>query len=324
MKLAGWLILILALLLAAIFGLIDFAAIFHTLVTHPHIALECFILVSLSYAVVALRLAALLKLVDIPITYSDSLKITMLSQFSGTILAGPIGAEATRFGMLMKKCEHRYTELTSALLLDRIFGLSGLMCFVLFMPFIATKISARIPYHYYMTATFLTFSLVLAMLFLGHKYFPTRIKHLTKELIRYRAQGIYKVLSHLGRVFRTAKNIMSNPFTLFKLVGFSIIASILPLIGFSEIIRVFLPNVFNFPSSIMILAITILINSIGITPGGIGVGEGVFALFCFSVTRDGSLPYIETFLTIRLVTIMCALPGGILLLKAPLPEKTSS
>lgn len=324
MKLLGWFVLISLLVLAGILGLIDFTAIFRTLVTHPRIAFECFVLVSLSYALVALRLTALLKLIDVPISYRDSLKITMLSQFSGTILAGPIGAEATRFGMLVNKCGHRYAELTSALLLDRIFGLSGLMCFVFFMPFVAAKVSARIPYYHYITTAFLIFSVALIMLFIIHKHFSARKKLAVKELIKSFAQGLYKLLSQLGRVFRTFRDVMSKPLTLFKLIGLSALVSFLPLIGFAEIINAFMPNVFDFPSCIMILAITILINSIGITPGGVGVGEGVFALFCFSVTGDSSLPYIETFLTIRLITVMCVLPGGVFLLRPQQAEKKSS
>jgi uncharacterized protein (TIRG00374 family) len=324
MKLAGLFILIFVLALADTLGLIDFAAISHTLAAHPQIVSECFILTALSFACVALRLAALLKLIDVPISYSDCFKVTMLSLFSGTLLIGPLGTEATRFGMLIKKCEHRYAELTAVLLLDRVFGLSGLVCIVFFMSLVADQVSARIPYHHYMIAAFLLFFAALVLLFMTHKYLPTRRKQAAKELIRQHAPSLYKILSQLGRIFRTSKHIMSNPMTLFKLVSFSVMASFLPLIGLSEVINVFLPNTFDFPSSLMILSITILINSIGITPGGIGVGEAVFALFCFAVTRDASLPYVETFLSVRLISIICVLPGGLVLLQAPQREKAST
>lgn len=320
MKLAGIIILIIVLALANKFGLIDLVAISNTLVTRPQIVVECFVLVTLSYAVVALRLSAVLKLINIPISYSDSFKITMLSQFSGTILAGPIGAEVARFGMLMKKSENRFTELTSVLLLDRVLGISGLMSFVVLMPFVAAKVAAGVPYLYYITAAFAVLFVLLMILFIIHKHLSTKNKQFAKELIRSYTPIIYKLLSQFGRVFHTFRSVLFNPLTLFKLVGFSVLASLLPLIGFSEIVKAFMPNVFDFSTSIMILAITILINSIGITPGGVGVGEAVFALFCFTVTGDSSLPYIETFLTIRLITIICVLPGGLFLVKTPFPS----
>ena len=321
MRLVGWLVFILALTLAGIFGLIDFAAIVQVVATHPHIALECFALVVLSFAFVALRMAALLKVAGIHITYYESLKITMLSQFYGNILIGPIGAEVTKFSMLVKKSGHRYAELTTILLLDRVFGLSGLVCVVLFMSFLATKVSARVPYHSYVTAGFLSVLMMLIALFLIHKHLSMKTKYAVKEFIKSRAPSLHKILSQLGRGFRTFKLVASDPLILCKVVGFSVMASLLPLIGFWEITKATLPNVFDFYSSIMILAITILMNSMGITPGGIGVGEGVFALLCFLVTGDSSLPYIETFLTIRLISIMCVLPGGGFLLRPSQPEK---
>jgi len=323
-RLAGCGVLISLLVAAHLLGLIDFVPIYRTLVSHSQIVLECLILAALSFSCVALRLAALLKLINMPVSFSDALRITMLSQFSGTIFAGPIGAEATRFGMLVKRCEHRYTELTTLLLFDRIFGLLGLVCIVFFMSFAAVKVSARIPYHHYIIAAGLLFSVALATLFIIHKHLATKKKHAVKALIKSCSPHLYKLLSQLGRVFRTFRNIMSNPLTLLKLVGFSVLASLLPLFGFSEIIKIFLPNIFDFPSGILILAITILFNSIGITPGGIGVGEGVFGLLGFLATGDSSLPYIETFLTIRLISIMCVLPGGLFLLQAAQPKTISS
>lgn len=316
MKLAGWVILILALVLVGIFGLIDFAAIFSALVAHPRIVFECFILVTFSVAFAAMRLAALLKLVGISVAYLDVLKITMLALFSGAILVGPIGAEVARFGMLVKKCEHRHAELTAVLLFDRILGLFGMGCVVFFMSLLAAEVSERVPYHHYLAAAVLVVFATLVLPFIMYKHISMRRKQVVKEYVRNRAPGLCGIFFQLGLVFRASRNVVSRPLMLFKLVGFSVFASLLPLIGFSEVIKALLPNTFNFSSCVMILAITILFNSIGITPGGLGVGESVFALLCFLVTQDSSLPYVETFLTIRLISIMCVLPGGVFLLWA--------
>lgn len=295
-------------------GIIHFDTLFSTLISNPRITLLCVVLTLVSYGILALRLMVLLKLIDVRLSFFESVKVTMLSQFAGTIFAGPLGAEATRFGVLLKRGHARFAELATILVVDRALGLTGLVLPLFVLPFFAVTVAERISYHHYVISVFLLIVATLLLLLFAHRVLAVDIKVSIKENIKVAAPKLYIIVSQLARMFRAVKLIVAYPATLVTVVVLSVCSGLAPLIGYSELVAAFLPNLFDFPSRILILATTMIINGIGVTPGGVGVGEGVFALLGHLTTGKSALSFIETFLAIRMVSMGCALLGGLFLL----------
>jgi uncharacterized membrane protein YbhN (UPF0104 family) len=112
---------------------------------------------------------------------------------------------------------------------------------------------------------------------------------------------------------RSIALIADDPRAALRGFGLSLPANLLPICGFFAIAAM-MPNMTMSPLDFgFVLPTALLANSLSITPGGLGAGEGAFGLLSHMVVQ-APISYAALFFSFRLISVLASLPGIIPLL----------
>ena len=267
-------ILLSAGLLLWIFGTIPRAQLtdaFHTAGRHPLLlilGLLCTFLALLSGSV---RWWLLLRSCGLPLRFPTACRYFFMGQFFNSFLPGACGGDVARALLIVKDFPDKRTESISTVLLDRGLGLFTQVMFVaLILPFrmdslthqaVLIEAARRLPL--LVAAVLLTAILLFRKnLFTHGRWMPT-------------LERIPVVGSRLRRAYETAYALRTRPLTL---IG-SVLFSLLLMIGLCSSVFCFslaLESAASFIDCLTIFPIVTVLTAIPLTPGALGVREGLF------------------------------------------------
>lgn len=232
-----------------------------------------------------------------------TLEVVLVGQFFSTFLPGAYGGDVVRAGYVYHGARQQAGRLLLSILIDRLSGLVGLVALAgttqLVLP---STIDARLT----ALMAVLTVAVVLATLLL-----PI-IGRLAARLLKPFAAGLSDKIHQLSQQVGSAGRLYAARSDI--LVWSVIISALqfaLVLVAF-----VVIAGAFSFvtasPSTIAFAGVLSLIaNSVPLTPGGIGIGEAAFANAVLLIDPLASGPYATIFLALRALTLLLNLIGGV-------------
>lgn len=239
----------------------------------------------------AYRWHLFLLLNNINIPFSSSLRLTTIGNLFMTVLPGAVGGDIIKAFGIVKNSSSKRTEIIIATIIDRILGIYSLLIIVsassgVYLYYYRQYLILQISYFNMLKWIFITSStllLVAPVLFIIIK--KIRIHNLQNPLIVYFI-GFKKILGLFKRA-NNASNITLKMFV--RLIFLSVIGHIL-----NFVIIICIAQAINDqlqPSAHLVLSsVSIFGYLIPLTPGGIGISEGIFAyVYLMAGSSNGAL-----------------------------------
>lgn len=225
-------------------------------------------LVVADLALMAWRLLVLFRPQRLLLSGGDALRLTFVGSFFSNFLPGRAGGDLAKIFYASKENAGRRAEIIAILLLDRAIGLFSLLLLPLLMlPFFpglmrfeAVRIAIAIM-------SMMVLGMVLALL--GSVFAPAFLSRWTTSSRRIPGKVLF------ARLLKTVSSYRQHPGSLGAALLLSLSANLI-LVG-TLLIAVMVVDPAGLEARLLVLApIGQVINSLPLTPGGLGVGESAF------------------------------------------------
>ena len=263
-------------------------------------------LILLDIALMALRLSWLFRPHGLHLPLGTSLQLTLVGCFFATFLPGAAGGDVAKIFYAARENRGRRAEIITVLITDRAIGLFSLLILpLLFAPMFPQFLQAvRAVRILLIAVAFLAFGMLAAFL----------VCLFNESMVNRLAQGPLGFLpwrSIVGRILGTIGTYRHSPGTLVAALGISLVAN-LSVITVTAL-AVLALNPANLATKMcLIIPVGHIVNSLPLTPGGLGVGETAFnALFEISELRGGA----EALLCWRIWTALVGILGLVFYLR---------
>ena len=253
----------------------------------------------------AMRTSLLFRCMGFYVSLANATRLTFIGFFFSTFLPGAAGGDLAKVYYATRENQGRRAEVTAILLFDRVIGLLSLLLLPLIAaPFFTSLIQSVAVLQFLLLAdVLLTVGLLAALaVTMGSE----RIRRaISLESVSW--LGERKILN---RMVTTIGAYRETPGVLCKAVGLSLLANC------SLILMTWLAAMALHPSGVsgklfLVAPIGHVVNSLPLTPGGLGVGETAFAgLFTIAGMAAGA----ETLLCWRLWNALVGLIGLVIYL----------
>jgi glycosyltransferase 2 family protein len=280
-------------------GIVDFRALGKIFTAWP-ITVAAMILLLLDSALMSARLSWLFRPHGLNLRFGVSLQLTLVSFFFATFLPGAAGGDLAKLFYTARANNSRRIEIMTVVLLDRAIGLFSLLLLpLIFAPMFAQVIRSVPALRSLLLAVGLIAfgAFVVFLLFLSHKPTANRVpvgalQRLTKSAIAQEVLGTIATYRKHSEVLLTA-------------VGVSLLANLFLVFVTMLGLLAVAPSSWM-PGMCLVIPIGHIVNSLPLTPGGLGVGETAFdALFNITGLRGGA----EALLCSRIWTALVGLLG---------------
>jgi glycosyltransferase 2 family protein len=260
------------------------------------------ILLFLTIPLGAWRWHLLLRCQGFRLPFRKTLEVVLVGQFFSTFLPGAYGGDVVRAGYVYHGARQQAGRLLLSILIDRLSGLIGLVGLAAATQFaLPSVIDTRMTV---LMIAMLIAVIVAAMLMPAAGRLAARLIRLLSEKVSEKILQFSLQVSNAGRLYAARSDILICS------VMISALQFALVLVAFVVIAGAF-TFVTAAPSTIAYAGVLSLIaNSIPLTPGGIGVGEAVFANAVLLIDPLASGPYATIFLALRALTLLLNLLGG--------------
>ena len=291
------------------FGLLRFDVL-ADLYDRPARVVICGLLLLATIPLGALRWHALLRCQGFLLPFRKTFQVVMVGQFFNTFLPGAYGGDIVRAGYIYHGARRQAGRLLMSILADRLSGLAGLISLG-----IAAQVALPSAIALRLSAAMLMLAIaVVALLFalptLGRSAAAALQSSNSPLAKRLGSRG----LSLLKQIATASRTYRQRPDILIGAVVLSALQFTLALLAF-----VVLAHAFDFATAASTTiayagVVSLVANSIPLTPGGIGLGEAAFANTILLVEPLATGPYATVFLASRALTLLLNLLGGFVFL----------
>jgi glycosyltransferase 2 family protein len=280
-------------------GHIDFRG-FGNLAHAWPITIAALICLLIDVLLMAMRTSLLFRCANLYVSLANATRLTLIGFFFSTFLPGAAGGDLAKVYYATKENQGRRAEVAAILVFDRIIGLLSLLLLPLIAaPFFADLIRGVPVLRYLLSAD----ALIVVALISGMGLLMTS-EHVRRAL-SLESKSWMGERNVISRAVSTIAAYRDMPGPLFKALGLSLLANC------SLIIVTWLAAVALHPHGIsgklfLVAPLGHVVNSLPLTPGGLGVGETAFAaLFDIAGIRYGA----ETLLCWRVWNAVIGLIG---------------
>lgn len=254
----------------------------------------------------ALRLQLLINAHLLKLTFFAAVKLTFIGLFFSTYLPGATGGDLVKIYYASKGNPGGRAEVITILLLDRFIGLYSLLTLPLLLaPFFPDLIAAQPALQ-----TLLGASLAIACGIVLASYIGARFELADSQFL-HRIERKYRFGQLFIRILHTLHFYRNSMGVIFRALLFSYVVQLL-MVGVSMAIAQAINPAGADPKMLLLVPMAYLVNSLPITPGGLGVGEAALeSLFNMSGLSGGA----ETIIGWRLIMIIVGLLGLVFYLK---------
>jgi uncharacterized membrane protein YbhN (UPF0104 family) len=254
----------------------------------------------LDILLMSVRASLLFRNARLTLSLGDSIQLNLIGFFFSTFLPGAAGGDIAKLVYATRENHGRRAEVATALLLDRLVGLFSLVLLpLLFAPFFlnllrAVPVLRNLLYFDAILAGTMVLCAALLMLFAPTRFLVASLLGRWPKIQSLALRVIDALVAH-GRA-RT---------TLFFVLLLSLLANLALIVVTA--LGLYAVNPASFSMRLALVApMGHLVNSLPLTPGGIGVGESAFnALFRLTGLGGGA----EALLCVRLWNFLVGLLG---------------
>ena len=280
-------------------GIVDFRAL-SKLFTAWRITFAAVTLLLIDNALMSVRLSWLFRPQGLNLRFGTSLKLALVGFFFSTFLPGAAGGDLSKLFYTTRGSGGRRIEIMTVVLLDRAIGLFSLLLLpLIFAPMFTQTLRSKFA----LRGLLLTLGLLALGVAVG--FFLCLF---SDPFISCLPSGVRNRLTK-NRVIRQVRGAIAeyrkNSSILCAAVGLSLLAN-LSLVFVTMLGAAALALVSWTPRMFLVIPIGHIVNSLPLTPGGLGVGETAFsALFNLLGLRGGA----EALLCTRIWMAMIGLIG---------------
>ncbi len=256
--------------------------VFARLISSWPISVLAIALLLVDLVLMAWRLCCLFRARGMPLAFVSSFELTALSSFFASFLPGRAGGDVAKVFYASRENSGRRTEIVTILLFDRALGLFSLLLLPLllapFFPGLLRVVAVRISL---LTVALLAVAMLAA--FLVCLFSPALVDRLMGGPLR-RLPGRELVLRSLGTVAAYRR----SPWILAGALGISLADNLMAIGTLALGLLVVSPASLEAKLLVMV-PMGEIVNSLPLTPGGLGVGETAFnAFFSIAGLRGGA------------------------------------
>ena len=280
-------------------GIVDFRAL-SKLFTAWRITFAAITLLLLDNALMSVRLSWLFRPQGLNLRFSTSLKLSLVGFFFATFLPGAAGGDLSKLFYTTRGNGGRRIEIMTVVLLDRAIGLFSLLLLpLIFVPMFSQRLGSESALRSVLLAVGLL-ALGMTAGFLAC-LFSDRFMVCIPSITRNRLTD-NKVVSQIRGTITAYRK---HSGVLLPALGVSLLANLLLVLVTMLGVLAVAPSGLT-PRMFLVVPVGHIVNSLPLTPGGLGVGEAAFnALFNLTGLRGGA----EALLCTRIWTAMVGLIG---------------
>ena len=289
-------------------GFIDLAPLRH-MVGHVWLLVAVGVLISSCVFISSFRLWLLARAMAMTVSWSRCLSITYAGFFANLFLPGGSGGDAVRLAYLAA-CNPagERVRVLAPVTLDRLLGLLGLLCVTgLALPLWLLGEAKETEFRWLAWLALggmlaLLAGLVLSLVLLGP---------LQRWLEPWSAPSAGRVKRLLWQVLAAFAVYRERGRLLVLCLGISCCNHVVGLAALVITARAANLGDLGWLDYALVGAFTLVANAVPLTPGGLGVGEGVFARLCLLLAPGGApAGYGSIFLAFRCLSVLLSLPGA--------------
>ena len=269
------------------------------------LALGC-ILLALHLAIIRWNL--LLRAQDIHIRFGTLWQLAFMANFANGFLPGGVGGDALRMYYIRGLAPGQSGHAVISIVADRFIGLAGLMLagvvvIVAYLGRISRSVALEQLAWMVALVTGAGTLLFIFAFFLGyHPSFRMRLRALTSRHNFFGRMG--RLLIDVARDYHRAVG------AVLVCVLLSVVAQGLTIVALVTLVRALAPAPIEWGTTALAGVLSSLANTIPLTPGGIGIGEGVFDQICRLLsTAQPEVSYGSAFFAMRAVSYAATSPG---------------
>ncbi len=272
------------------------------------LALAMFLTV-VHWPIAALRWHMLLHVQGIDPTFRDTFRIAYGAAFVGLYLPGGIGFDVARIGFGISLPGSKLPVLALSVVADRLLGIMGLMvvglvasaALIWLGPAASTNVMDAI-----LGGTTMLFGAVLLAILIAALAAPQLARF--TETHGWEQGNLPRRL--LAQGFLAARLYLTRPGVLAAGIGLSVVLHGLTIICLVIIAAgIGLGDVSAWKYALA-GTLSLVVNSLPVTPGGVGMGEAAFSQFMLWLEpQAGALPYASAFLAYRVITAITLVPA---------------
>ncbi len=298
--------------IALLWFLIDTAQIkFELLVNllhHPVLLANLIFLFLLKIFIGAWRWHLLNSTQGIHLKFRYTLTSIYLGAAFATLLPSAVGGDLVRAYYIFKAAPGKKNSVLISIFIDRIMGLMGIFITISVITFTHLYVFRQQARLIYLSTTCIFFCSAILILFVCFMLLAkkTRLASLMSKYFSHKKWSRYII-----SFFNTVSTSHVSKFILIQCLMMSIFIQILIVISLLIIAKMMGFPPISFSSCLIAISITQVISFIPVTPGGIGVGEMVFANIVLLLNPSVGLGFATIFLGYRLTSILTYLPGAI-------------
>ncbi len=298
-------------LLAALFyfRLIDLDELRKAL-AHPGLLALATLACLATIPIAGLRWHILLRSQGLVLHLWHTIRIVAMGAFFATFLPGSAGGDIVRGVYIYQASHGRRTSALLSIFIDRLIGVTAFVLFGMLATLTRSSASyGALEYGIFSLTALFVVAIVVLFLF-GH-----RVAQLLNRVLAGRSRHLPRIIDDAGaalheyaRQWRSTVLALAISMVVVFLVAFAIVAiAEATQFGGLNTVEYGIAGVY-----------AMIANSLPLTPGGLGIGEGAFASACVALepTTSGT-PYGTIFLVFRCVAVISTLPGLVVYLIYP-------
>lgn len=284
-------------------GSIQLESLLTTLVGNGPLALACMACLMAGLLVGACRWWIILQAAGIRLSYGQVARLLLIGSFFSTWLPGAAGGDAARALYLARSMQSRRTTALFTIVIDRGFALAGLLGVASLLALYFLRRSEMQPvltfYVWLSVGAISLFTLGgLAVFIIARSVavpqWPAWLNR-ARPVAHQLREAVVLIMGHWGAMLGC--------------VVLSLVAS--GVVAFGIVV---ISSAFSFAPEPLIAALAGVIGNVSsaipLTPGGLGIGEAVFARVCIEL---GSVfaPYATIYLAFRILMMLVSFSGGL-------------
>ncbi|MBZ0156971.1 MAG: flippase-like domain-containing protein [Alphaproteobacteria bacterium] len=256
----------------------------------------------------ALRFTSIVRMIELPVTFSRILRLTLIGNFFNMVLPGSVGGDVIKGVFLIRSEEEGKGRSSGIVIMDRVLGLFALLLVAVasVLYFIQENRTAVAPYrreiHFILVLAAVVSAFFVAVLLWGkNRALREKLKEAARTILRNSV--FYYMLEGFAVITRKRRVLL---YTLLL----SIFIQVLSLGGVLALVSMISAIDFSYAVTLMaVSSVVMLMGVIPVTPGNIGWTELVAS---FGWAAVGSSAGGEVFFYWRVVCIVFSLPGALL------------
>jgi uncharacterized membrane protein YbhN (UPF0104 family) len=266
-----------------------------------------FLLALAGIPLAAWRWQILLRFIGFDLAYRRVFQISYIGVFFNAFLPGGVGGDAMRSLMLFRELSSGRVAATLSLLADRIIGLLGLLVLALLVLPVRLDLILERPAFggIALTASGLLASALFVLLLALHLSGREGMRRRLARLLGARAGGLAIAVLDAAAAYRR--------FPIARLaacLGLSLAVHALSVAAIVVIAGSLSIGVLGPADYLIVAPLSVFVNALPVTPGGLGVGEAAFGqLAALLEEAPTGAAYATAFLIYRGIAIAAGLPG---------------